>query len=75
MIGTAHEELFKIRKWKPAFSVMPLDTEYVVKVENPGELLTIRTRASEFTRESEDKKVSVSLNFDEKKATIIVTNK
>lgn len=70
-----YQALFATRKWKLAMAFAPLDTPIEVKVKRVGDLLTIRTRASEFSKNSEDKKVSVSLNFEEKVATVTVTKK
>lgn len=70
-----YQELFKTRKWKLALSFLPLDTPTTIKVKNVGDLLTLRSRASEFSKESEDRKASVSLNFERKEATVTVTNK
>ena len=70
-----YQELFNTRKWKLALRFLPLDTPTTIKVKNVGDLLTLRSRASEFSKESEDKKASVSLNFEKKEATVTVTNK
>jgi len=67
-------DLFRERKWKLALDAMPLNIPKVVQVENPGDLLTLRTRASEFSKEG-NKKVSVSLDFDQKQAIVTVTKK
>lgn len=70
-----YQELFKTRKWKMALSFLPLDTPTKIKVKNVGDLLTIRSRASDFSKESEDRRASVSLDLDKKEATITVTKK
>lgn len=70
-----YQELFKTRKWKLALSFLPLDTPTVVKVQNANDLLTLRARASDFSKESEDKKVSVSLDLDKRTAIVTVTKK
>ncbi len=69
------KELFQMRKWKLALSLLPLNRKTEVKVENANDLLTLRARASDFSKESEDKKVSVSLDLDNKTATVTVTKK
>lgn len=68
-------DLFKERKWKRALDAMPLNIPKAVQVENAGDLLILRTRASEFSKESEDKKVSVNIDLDEKTAIVTVTKK
>ena len=75
LMENKYQELFKTRKWKLALSFLPLDEEVTVKVKNVGDLLTIRTRASEFTKESQDKRASVSLDFDNKQAVVTITRK
>lgn len=70
-----YQELFKTRKWKLALGFLPLDTPTTVKVKNVGDLLTLRSRASDFTKESEDRKASVSLNLKKKEAIVTVTKK
>lgn len=75
LMENKYQELFKTRKWKLALSFLPLDEEVTVKVKNVGDLLTIRTRASEFTKESQDKRASVSLDYEGKQAIIKVTMK
>lgn len=70
-----YQELFNTRKWKLALSFLPLDTPTTIKVKSVGDLLTLRSRASEFSKESEDRKASVSLNYDKKEATVTITNK
>jgi hypothetical protein len=67
-------ELFKERKWKKALDAMPLNIPKVVVVENVGDLLTLRTRASEFSKEG-NKQVSVNLDFEAKQAIVTVTKK
>ena len=69
-----YQELFKERKWKLALDAMPLNIPKVVVVDNAGDLLTLRSRASEFSR-SGDKKASVSIDFEEKQAIVTVTKK
>ncbi len=75
LMENKYQELFKTRKWKLALSFLPLDEEVTVRVKNVGDLLTIRTRASEFTKESQDKRASVSLDFDNKQAIVTITRK
>ncbi len=70
-----YQELFKTRKWKMALSFLPLDTPTKIKVKNVGDLLTLRSRASDFSKESEDRRASVSLDLEKKEATITVTKK
>lgn len=70
----AYTELFKQRKWKLALSLLPLDTPTDVRIKGISDMLALRSRASEFTRESEDKRVSVSL-VDNKTARVTVTKK
>ena len=67
-------DLFKERKWKLALDAMPMNIPKVVVVENAGDLLTLRARASEYAKES-GKKVSVSIDFDAKQAIVTVTKK
>jgi hypothetical protein len=67
--------LFADRKWKLAFDAMPLNIPKVVSVESCGDLLTMRVRASEFNKENETKRVSVSLDFDGKQAIVTVVKK
>lgn len=68
-------ELFAERKWKLAFDAMPLNIPKVVHVDALSDLPTIRVRASEFTKESATKRVSVSIDYDNKQAIITVTKK
>lgn len=56
--------LFNERKWKDAFEAMPLSAQKAVKV-SPGDVQTIRVRASEFNKESETRRISVSVDYDE----------
>lgn len=67
-------ELFKERKWKLALDAMPLNIPKVVDVETPNDLLILRARASEFSKEG-DKKASVSIDLEEKRAIVTVTRK
>lgn len=69
-----YQELFRARKWKLALDAMPLNMPKAVPVENANDLLILRARASDFSR-SGNKKVSVSLDFDEKQAIVTVTKK
>lgn len=69
-----YQELFKERKWKKALDAMPLNIPKVVVVDNAGDLLTLRVRASEFSREG-NKQVSVNIDFDAKQAIVTVTRK
>ena len=71
---TEYIDLFKERKWKLALDAMPLNIPKVVVVENTGDLLTLRARASEYGKES-NKKVSVSIDLDAKQAIVTVTKK
>ena len=75
MIKNEYQELFKTRKWKLALSFLPLDTPTPVKLKKASDLLILRACASEFTRESEDKRVSVNIDFDNKQAIVPVTKK
>ena len=70
-----YQELFKLRKWKLAMAFLPYDTPITISVKNRNDLLTLRSRASDYSRNSEDRKVSVSLDLDNKSATITVTRK
>lgn len=70
-----YQQLFKTRKWKLALAFLPLDTPIEVKVKKVGDLLTLRARASEYSKESEDRKVSVNLNFENTSAIVTVTKK
>ena len=74
MMKNEYQELFKERKWKLALDAMPLNIPKVVVVDNPGDLLTLRVRASEFSREG-NKQVSVSIDFEAKQAIVTVTKK
>ena len=67
--------LFAERKWKDAFARMPLNIPKIVEVQSLSDLQTIRVRASEYTKESEGRKVSVSLDFDKRVAIVTVTKK
>jgi len=71
---TQYQDLFKERKWKLALDAMPLNIPKVVVVENTGDLLILRARASEFSKEG-NKKASVSIDFDAKQAIVTVTKK
>lgn len=75
MLSNEYLKQFKERKWKLALLLMPFDTPTTVKVKSVGDLLTLRSRASEFTKESEDRRVSVRLNLEEKTAEVTVTRK
>ena len=70
-----YQDLFKTRKWKLALSFLPLDTPTTIRVKKVGDLMTLRVRASEFSKESEDRKVSVNVDYESKSATITVTRK
>lgn len=67
-----YQELFKERKWKLALDAMPLNIPKVVVVDNAGDLLTLRVRASEFNREG-NKRASVSIDIEAKQAIVTVT--
>lgn len=69
-----YQELFKERKWKLALDAMPLNIPKVVPVENTGDLLILRARASEFSKDGA-KRASVSIDFDAKQAIVTVTKK
>ena len=73
-MSTEYITLFKERKWKLALDAMPLNIPKVVVVENAGDLLTLRTRASEFSKDG-TKRASVSLDFENKQAIVTVTKK
>lgn len=75
MMEDKYQELFNTRKWKTAISFLPLDTPTTIKVKNVGDLLTLRSRASEFTRERDDLRASVSLDLEKREATVTVTRK
>ena len=67
-------DLFKDRKWKLALDAMPLNIPKVVQVENAGDLLILRARASEFSKDG-NKKASVSIDFEQKQAIVTVSKK
>ena len=69
-----YAELFKERKWKLALDAMPLNIPKVVTVDNAGDLLTLRSRASEFSKDG-NKQASVSIDFEAKQAIVTVTKK
>lgn len=69
-----YQELFQQRKWKLALDAMPLNIPKVVSVENIGDLMTLRVRASEFSKEG-TKRASVSIDFEKKQAIVKVTKK
>lgn len=66
--------LFKERKWKLALDAMPLDVQKEIRVKRSNDLLILRARASEFSRDG-DKRASVSIDLDAKKAIVTVTKK
>lgn len=66
--------LFNERKWKDAFEAMPLSAQKAVKV-SPGDVQTIRVRASEFNKESETRRVSVSVDYSESIVMVKVAKK
>ena len=68
-------QLFNERKWKDAFGRMPMNIPKIVEVQSLSDLQTIRVRASEYTKESADRRVSVSLDYDKKLAIVTVTKK
>ena len=70
-----YQKLFATRKWTLALSFLPLDSPTESKVSKAGDLLSLRSRASDFTKRSEDRKASVSLDFENKTATITITKK
>ena len=74
MENISYVELFKARKWKDAFAAMPLNSPKPVVLESPKDIFILRTRASEFTRES-DRVVSVSIDFDSNSAIVTVKKK
>lgn len=67
-------DLFRERKWKLALDAMPLNIPKVVQVENAGDLLILRARASEFSKDG-NKKASVSIDFEQKQAIVTVSKK
>ena len=71
---TEYIDLFKERKWKLALDAMPLNIPKVVTVENTGDLLILRARASEFSRNG-SKRASVNIDLDAKQAIVTVTKK
>lgn len=73
-IKNEYQELFKERKWKLALDAMPLNIPKVVVVDNAGDLLTLRSRASEFSKDG-NKRASVSIDFENKQAIVTVTKK
>lgn len=68
-------ELLNERKWKAAFDAMPLGVAKIVVVQAKSDLRTIPVRASEFNRDSETKRVSVSVDLDQQAVTITVNKK
>lgn len=66
--------LFNERKWKDAFEAMPLSAQKAVRV-SPGDVQTIRVRASEFNKESETRRVSVSVDYNEGIVMVKVSRK
>jgi len=66
--------LFNERKWKDAFEAMPLTAQKAVKV-SPGDVQTIRVRASEFNKESETRRVSISVDYAESIVMVKVSKK
>ena len=68
-------ELLNERKWKAAFDAMPLGVSKIVIVQAKSDLRTIPVRASEFNRDSETKRVSVSVDLDQQAVTITVNKK
>lgn len=68
-------ELLNERKWKAAFDAMPLGVAKIVVVQVKSDLRTIPVRASEFNRDSETKRVSVSVDLDQQAVTITVNKK
>ena len=67
--------LFNERKWKEAFDALPLSASKIVKLDKPGDLQTIRVRASEFNRDSETKKIVINLDNSENAVTVKATRK
>ncbi len=68
-------DLFAERKWKLAFDAMPLNIPKAVSVESLSDLPIIRVRASEFNKENDAKRVSVSVDYVSKQAIVKVTKK
>lgn len=64
-------DLFKERKWKEALGAMPLNIPKVITVESANDLNILRVRATDFGKEN-NRKVSVSLNYDKKQAIVTV---
>ena len=71
----AHDILFEQKFWKEGFGVMPLDKEVVIEAEKASDLPVIRVRASEYNRYSDTRKISVSIDLDNKIARIIAKKK
>ena len=67
--------LFAERKWKDAFDAMPLNIQKAVRVQSASDLPIIRVRASDFNKESETKRVSVSVDYDACIAMVKVVKK
>lgn len=67
--------LFAERKWKEAFVALPIGIQKAVKVQTPGDLQTIRVRASEFNKESESKRITVSVDYAENIAMVKAVKK
>ena len=71
---TDYIELFKARKWKQALDAMPLNIPKVVHVDNPGDLLILRARASDYGRKK-GRKVSVNIDLEQNQAIVTITKK
>lgn len=67
--------LFAERKWKDAFALMPLNVQKAVKVQSPSDLVTIRVRASEFNKDSDTRRISISVDYNENIAMVKATKK
>ncbi len=67
--------LFAERKWKEAFEEMPLNAQKAVKVQSANDLPIIRVRASEYNKNSQTKRVSVSIDYNENVAMVKVVRK
>lgn len=67
-------ELFKERKWIEGFDSLPLNQTKIIDLE-PKDFVVIRVRASDFNKSNATKRVSVTIDYDNNKAALIVNKK
>lgn len=65
--------LFKERKWIEGFDSLPLNQTKIIDLE-PKDFVIIRVRASDFNKAS-SKKVSITIDYDNHKAALLVNKK